>query len=103
MECEDGKHLWESLIVRSIALPPPDSEIPEGQPRPDQAHEVVSERKKCIHCGKEESLYPQKEIIIEEEDDDLPEPELEEEELTNDEEEYIKSNNQESSVEFGSY
>ena len=85
-------------------LPPPDSEIPEGQPRPDQAHEVVSERKKCIHCGKEESLYPQKEvIIIEEDDDDLPEPELEEEELTNDEEEYIKSNNQESSVEFGSY
>ena len=103
MECEDGKHLWETLITRSTALPPPDSEIPEGQPRPDQAHEVCLERKKCIHCGKVESLYPQEEFIIEDEDDDLPEPELEELEMTDDEEEYIKSNNQESSVEFGSY
>jgi hypothetical protein len=37
------------------------------------------------------------------EDDDLPEPELEELEMTEDEEEYIKSNDQESNVEFGSY
>jgi hypothetical protein len=103
MECEDDKHLWETLIVRSIELPIPDSEVPEGQPRPDQAHEIMSERKKCIHCGKEESLYPQKEIIIEEEDDDLPEPDIIVEELTEDEEEYINSNKQESNVEFGSY
>ena len=61
------------------------------------------ERKKCIHCGKVESLYPQEEIIIEDEDDDLPEPDLEELEMTDDEEEYIKYNYQESSVEFGSY
>ena len=103
MECEDDKHLWETLIVRSIELPPPNSEIPDGEPRPDQAHEVMSERKKCIHCGKEEPLYPQPEIIIEEEDDDLPEPELEELEMTEDEEEYLNSNDQESNVGFGSY
>ena len=104
MDCEDDKHLWETYITRSIALPPPQV---EGEPKPDQAHQIMREQKKCIHCNKIEDLYPKPEEentkSWELEEEELPEPELEEEELTTSEQEYINTDTKEPSVEIGSY
>ena len=71
MDCEDDKHLWETYITRSIALPPPQI---EGEPKPDQAHQVMREQKKCIHCGTIQDLFPKPE------DENTKSWELEEEE-----------------------
>ena len=104
MDCEDDKHLWETYITRSIALPPPQV---EGEPKPDQAHHVMREQKKCIHCSKIEDLFPKPEDentkSWELEEEELPEPELEEEEYTTSEQEYINSEGKEPNVEIGSY
>ena len=105
MDCEDDKHLWETYITRSIALPPPQI---EGEPKPDQAHQVMREQKKCIHCSKIEDLFPKPEDentkSWEVEEEELPEPELEEEELTTSEQEYINNQNKGSDdVGFGTY
>jgi len=104
LDCEDDKHLWETYITRSIALPPPQA---EGESKPDQAHQVMREQKKCIHCGVIQDLFPKPEDentkSWELEEEELPEPELEEEEYTKSEQEYINSEGKEPNVEIGSY
>ena len=48
MECEDDNHLWESLIIRSIALPIPDS---------DKNHKKTPQKSRGRNSSQNEAAY----------------------------------------------